>query len=132
MIVTQKNQRRIRPVNHSKNKRPIIMGAFLGLVLSLVLCFTQNIESMFYFSAAPYYIDSLVLESGGLVSIITFIYFIAIFSLLGYVFSLKLAKKFKLLAVIIIVILHCDLMQLGGETLFDGLPKAISNAFPSN
>lgn len=116
----------------NNNKKPIIIGALLGLVLSTVLCFTQNIEAMFYFSAAPLYIDSLLIGSEGLVSIVTFIYFIGIFSLLGYIFLLKLANKFKLLAVIVIVILHCVLLRLEGKVIFDGLPKAISNAFPSD
>lgn len=116
----------------NNNKKPIMIGALLGLLLSGVLSFTQNIDAMFYFSSAPYYIDSLILGSEGLVSMVTFIYFITIFSLLGYIFSLKLAKKFKLLAVIVIVIFHCVLMRLGGKALFDGLPKAISNALPSD
>src|SRR3989338_1477506 len=81
------NQRRQKPVNKimtSNNKRPVIIGAFCGLILSVVLCFTQNIDFMLYFSGAPYYINSLMFERKGFVSITTFIYFIGLFSLIGY------------------------------------------------
>jgi hypothetical protein len=112
MIVTQKSQRRIKIVNQNNNKKPIVISAFLGLVLSLVLCFTQNIESMLYFSGAPLYIDSFVLESEGLVSIITFIYFIGLFSLIGYLLSIELNKLYFILICISIIIIHLFLVRL--------------------
>jgi hypothetical protein len=112
-------------VNQNKNNMPTFIGALFGLVLSMILYFTQNIDFMFYFSAAPYYINSLTLKNDGIVGIITFIYFIGISSLLGYLFSLKLDKKFIMLAVFVLVFIHLMLVQFGGKTLFDGLPGAI-------
>ncbi len=119
-------------MNQNKNNMPTFIGALFGLVFSMILYFTQNIDFMFYFSAAPYYINSLILGNDGIVGIITFIYFIGISSLFGYLFSSKLDKKFIMLAVFVIVFIHLMLVQLGGKTLFDGLPEAISNAFSSN
>ncbi len=104
----------------------------LGLTLATTLYFTQNIELMSYFSVAPYYINSLTFRGEGFINITTFIYFIVMFSLLGYVYSCNIAKKFKWLIILGIIIFHCILLRLGGSMIMDGLPKAISNALPSN
>ena len=118
-------------MNHN-NKRSIIIGAILGLVFSVVLYFTQDIEPMIYFSVAPYYVNSLTFRSDGFINIITFFYFIIIFSLSGYLCSSNIARKFKLLTVIVIVILHCVLLRLGGNAILDDLPKAIVNALSAD
>jgi len=104
-------------VNHNSSK-PIIVGVILGLVLSVILCFTQNIDLMFYFSGAPYYIDSLILGSEGIVSIITFIYFIGLFGLIGYLSSLNLKRIQFVLICVVILVVHLILLKFAGDSVF--------------
>lgn len=102
---------------HSRNK-PIIVGAIFGLVLSVILCFTQHIDLMIYFSGAPYYIDSLILGSEGIVNIITFIYFIGLFGFIGYLSSLNLTRIQFVLICVVILVVHFILLKFAGDSLF--------------
>ena len=103
--------------NHN-SKNPIIIGAFLGLALSVVLCFTQNIDFMIYFSGAPHYIDSWLFEREWLVSVITFIYFIGLFGLAGYLLSTNLKKSYFIMFCLVVLVIHFVLLKFAGDSIF--------------
>ena len=111
-------------------KRNVFIGFLIGVVFSVVMILYQHVELFFYFNAAPYFIDTFFPKFVN-VGLITFLYFIAFFSLLGYTLSLNCSKKYKILIFVIMVSLHCLLARFGGKALFQDLPEAISNAMPS-
>ena len=73
----------------------VLIGAFVGLVISIVLLIGQNVDALVYLSAAPYYIDLLTIRSGQMVNVITFVYFISISALAGYFLKVRLPVKYS-------------------------------------
>lgn len=107
--------------------RPIIIGALIGLVVSIVLSFTQNVEAMLYLSGAPHYLDALTLKSDNLVSPVTYLYFIALFSSIGFLIARRLPKKIVAVAIVILIAAHIVLAWQGAHDIFDELPNALSS-----
>lgn len=105
-------------VNQSNNKKPILIGALAGLALSVFLCFTQNNDFTLYLSCAPYYLDSLFFQRDGMVSVTTFVYFIGLFSLMGYLISIKLSKLYLVIFVFLVICIHFILLKMSGDVIF--------------
>ncbi len=65
-------------------KKPIFIGVVLGIAISILLKYGPWHDVLFYFIAAPYYLDNLTLKSGNLVSPITFGYYIVFLSVISF------------------------------------------------
>ncbi len=102
-----------------------VLGALIGLIVSLLLLALQDVEALFYLTAAPYYLDVITVNSGHLVSVITFIYFICIFSLLGYIFTKKISKTQLIVVFLVMLLAHITLAKLGSRDIFNGLWEAL-------
>ncbi len=115
LIVIRKKETQM---NQNKNKIPILIGILVGLAFSILLYFTQNNDLMFYFSGAPYYIDSLIFHGEGFVSTTAFVYFMGLFGLLGYFLSIKLNRWYFILFCIFFTVTHFLLLKLAGDAIF--------------
>jgi hypothetical protein len=89
---------------------------------------TQKIDSFFYLSAAPYYLDSITIKSGDIISVVTFVYFISLFAFIGFLMGRKVRLPYMAGIVILILVVHLFLGSLGGRNLFTGLLKALKMA----
>lgn len=111
----------------------IIYGILFGLALSLLLLVLPSHDYLLYLTAAPYFLDSITIRSGDLVSPSTFVYFIVIFAFIGYLFSSKLNKKILFLFIFIIIAGHILFLNLGGKILFketvDTIKELIDNDY---
>lgn len=103
----------------------IIIGGIIGFLLSLVLYFTQEFEPFFYLTAAPLHLDHLTFNSEGLVSVITFAYFILIFAALGYLIVAKLPRTRQITFIVLIIALHVCLAYSGARTVTAGMLAAL-------
>lgn len=104
----------------NRREKSIFVGVVTGLIISVILLYTQQIESMFYFSSAPLCIDSLTIDSDGLVSIVTFVYYIVIFGFIGYLSSItsKWKSAFLIGVLVATIATHIVLTGCGAETVF--------------
>jgi hypothetical protein len=103
----------------------ILLGATIGLLVSIILVIGQKYDVLFFLSGAPYYLDSIIIRSGLLVSYVCFIYFILLFSFLGYLFTIKLSIRNRIMIFVLITIIHMGLVYLGGKGLFGGFFESL-------
>ncbi len=108
--------------------KPVFAGGLIGLAVCLVLLVTQKIELFFYLSAAPYYLDSITLKSGNVISVVTFVYFVSLFAFIGFLIGKKVRLPYMAGIVIFMIVVHLFLGSLGGRNLFVGLLKALKMA----
>jgi hypothetical protein len=107
-----------------KNNKRLIIGALFGVFLSIITCFTQKYDVMAAcFWAAPAYINSLIFLKADYTNVVIFIYYISIFSLIGYLSSLKLKKSIFFLLCLSILIIHFVLLKLEFKSIFAALSQ---------
>lgn len=103
----------------------MLCGAIGGFLLTVILWLNQERDFAPYFLFAPYYIDSILFKADRFVSAVTFAYFIILFSLIGYFISKKDRLFCKILAVVLLILIHFLLAKLGGRLFFSGLLDAL-------
>ena len=108
--------------------KPVFAGGLLGLAVGLFLLVTQKIDLFFYLSAAPYYLDSITLKTGNVISVVTFVYFASLFAFIGFLVERKVGLPYMAAIVILMIMAHLLLGSLGGRNLFIGLLKALKMA----
>jgi hypothetical protein len=103
----------------------LLFSASIGLVLSVFLLFTQEIDVLFILSGAPFFLNSFSVNLPGLVNYVTFIYFILFFTFLGYLVSFPINRMSLMISIFMMVILHLTLVYFGGKLLFGDLWKVL-------
>jgi len=97
-----------------KKYRFVLAGVIVGLLVSIILFLCgQDINPLLLLSGAPYYIDAITVNSTKLVSFVCFIYFISLFSFIGYLITIQIKKKNLIYIILIIIVIHIVLIYLG-------------------
>ena len=108
-----------------KKYKVMFIGTVMGALISLFLLIGQRFDILFYLTGAPYYIDAITVNSGKLVSYVTFLYYVLLGSFIGYLINIKSSLKVIIPTILIVILIHGTLVYLGGEMLANGVERAL-------
>jgi hypothetical protein len=111
------------PKKKRKNLKFVLIGAGVGFVISIFLFVAQDTELLFALSGAPFFLNRIIINSKGLVNYMTFLYFVIVFSFIGYLVTLQLKRMHLIIIILLLIALHATLVYSGAKLFSEDLSQ---------